>query len=286
MKKRILILAGGVASRMKKAAENISVEQKLIEQADTLTKGMIGVGKAGKSLIDYQLFNAQLAGFEEVLLLLHPNDDFTEPYYQNLMNSNSVWGLKLYFSRQYLPEGRSKPSGTADAVLQALEQQEDWQKGRILILNSDNLYSQKALELLWNCPESNALISYDRDSLEFPIERIKAFAVIKSSIDEYLESIIEKPSDEMIDQIIKETGRIGVSMNAFMVNTEQLMVFLRITPFNPDRNEKELPTSISMLISEYPKAVKCIPLSENVPDLTSKNDLAIVQKYLLNHYQF
>ena len=286
MKKRILILAGGVASRMKKAAENISVEQKLIEQADTLTKGMIGVGKAGKSLIDYQLFNAQLAGFEEVLLLLHPNDDFTEPYYQNLMNSNSLWGLKLYFSRQYLPEGRSKPSGTADAVLQALEQQEDWQKGRILILNSDNLYSQKALELLWNCPESNALISYDRDSLEFPIERIKAFAVIKSSIDEYLESIIEKPSDEIIDQIIKETGRIGVSMNAFMVNTEQLLGFLRITPFNPDRNEKELPTSISMLISEYPKAVKCIPLSENVPDLTSKNDLAIVQKYLLNHYQF
>ena len=286
MKKRILILAGGVASRMKKAAENISVEQKLIEQADTLIKGMIGVGKAGKSLIDYQLFNAQLAGFEEVLLLLHPNDDFTEPYYENQMNSNSVWGLKLYFSRQHLPEGRSKPSGTADAVLQALEQQEDWQKGRILILNSDNLYSQKALELLWNCPESNALISYDRDSLEFPIERIKAFAVIKSSIDEYLESIIEKPSDEMIDQIIKETGRIGVSMNAFMVNTEQLMGFLRITPFNPDRNEKELPTSISMLISEYPKAVKCIPLSENVPDLTSKNDLAIVQKYLLNHYQF
>lgn len=286
MKKRILILAGGVASRMKKAAGNISVEQKLIEQADTLTKGMIGVGKAGKSLIDYQLFNAQLAGFEEVLLLLHPNDDFTEPYYQNLMNSNSVWGLKLYFSRQYLPEGRSKPSGTADAVLQALEQQEDWQKGRILILNSDNLYSQKALELLWNCPESNALISYDRDTLEFPIERIKAFAVIKSSIDEYLESIIEKPGDEIIDQIVKETGRIGVSMNAFMVNTEQLLGFLRITPFNPDRNEKELPTSISMLISEYPKAVKCIPLSENVPDLTSKNDLAIVQKYLLNHYQF
>jgi glucose-1-phosphate thymidylyltransferase/glucose-1-phosphate adenylyltransferase len=286
MKKRILILAGGVASRMKKAAENVLVEQKLIEQADTLTKGMIGVGKSGKSLIDYQLFNAQLAGFEEVLLLLHPNDDFTEPYYENLMNSNSVWGLKMVFSRQYISEGRLKPSGTADAVLQALEQQEDWQKGRILILNSDNLYSQKALELLWNCPESNALISYDRDSLEFPVERIKAFAVIQASSDEYLKSIIEKPSDEVIDEIYRDSGRIGVSMNAFMVDAEQLLYFLRITPFNPDRNEKELPTTISMLISEHPKAVKCIPLSENVPDLTSKNDLAIVQKYLINHFQF
>jgi len=45
MKKRILILVGGMASRMKKEAENMNVDQHLIEQADTLTKGMISVGK-------------------------------------------------------------------------------------------------------------------------------------------------------------------------------------------------------------------------------------------------
>jgi glucose-1-phosphate adenylyltransferase len=286
MKKRILILAGGVASRMKKAAENVSIEQKLIEQADTLTKGMIGVGKAGKSLIDYQLFNAHLAGFEEVLLLLHPSDDFTQTYYENQMRTNAVWGIKLLFSRQYITEGRTKPAGTADAVLQALDQQQDWLKGKILILNSDNLYSQKALELLWDCPASNALISYDRDFLEFSIERIKAFAVIKITKNSFLQSIIEKPSDEIIDAILTETGRIGVSMNAFMVSTEQILPFLRETPFHPIRNEKELPTTISMLISKYPNSVNCIPLSENVPDLTSKHDLEVVQEYLRKHYQF
>lgn len=102
MKKRILILAGGVASRMKKEADNLNVDQQLIEQADTLTKGMISVGKAGKSLMDYQLFNAHLAGFEEILLLLHPDDAFTQEYYEEQMSTGSTWGLNIQFSRQYV----------------------------------------------------------------------------------------------------------------------------------------------------------------------------------------
>ena len=286
MKKRILILAGGVASRMKKVAENVTVEKKLIEQADTLTKGMIGVGREGKSLIDYQLFNAHLAGFEEILLLLHPNDDFTQHYYEDQMRNNHTWGMKIFFSRQYIEPDREKPAGTADAVFQALDQHPDWQKGRILILNSDNLYSQKAMEMLWNCLATNALISYNRNFLEFPSERIKAFAVIRTNEDNYLQSIIEKPSNEVIDSILEETGRVGVSMNAFMVTAEQLFPFLKRTPFHPIRNEKELPTSISMMVEENKNAVFCIPLAENVPDLTSKSDLAIVQEYLQKHYQF
>ncbi|MBB6002559.1 sugar phosphate nucleotidyltransferase [Arcicella rosea] len=286
MKKRILILAGGVASRMKKVAENVEVAQELIEQADTLTKGMIGLGKAGKSLIDYQLFNAHLAGFEEILLLLHPNDDFTQAYYETQMLNNDTWGLKISFARQYIDSDREKPAGTADAVYQALSQHSDWQKGQILILNSDNLYSQKAMEALWSCPANNALISYNRDFLEFPPERIKAFAVIRTSEGNYLESIIEKPSEGIIEHLLKETGRVGVSMNAFMVNTEQLLPFLKVTPFHPVRNEKELPTSISMMVFQDTKAVKCIPLDENVPDLTSKHDLATVQEYLRKNYQF
>lgn len=55
MKKRILIMAGGAASLMKRKAENLNVDKHLIEQADILTKGMISIGKAGKSLICYQL---------------------------------------------------------------------------------------------------------------------------------------------------------------------------------------------------------------------------------------
>ena len=56
MKKRLLILAGGMASRMKKALaeENSDLDPKLVAQANAVTKGMIQVGKNGKTLIDYQ----------------------------------------------------------------------------------------------------------------------------------------------------------------------------------------------------------------------------------------
>lgn len=286
MNRRILILAGGIASRMKKSTEDLSVDQKLIEQADTLTKGMIGVGKAGKSLIDYQLFNAQLAEYKEILLLLHPEDSITQEYYEDQMKNDNVWGLKIQFSRQNILPDRIKPAGTADAVLQALEQHKSWQTGKMVILNSDNLYSSRALDLLWESSSDNALISYDRDSLNFPEERIKAFAVIRADEQGYLQEIIEKPDEEVINQILRKSGRVGVSMNAFVVKAEQLLPYLKKTPFHPTRNEKELPTAISMLVADFSDSFYTIPLSENVPDLTSKNDLEIVQNYLQKNYNF
>ncbi len=286
MKKRILILAGGVASRMKKQIKDVNSDKKLIDQADNLTKGMIGVGKEGKSLIDYQLFNAQLAGFEDILLLLHPEDHVTQEYYENQMRQDLTWGLKIMFARQHLHAGRVKPAGTADAVQQALEQNPDWQSGKIIIINSDNLYSNKALDLLWNSSSNNALISYDRDSLDFPEERIKAFAVIQSDVNGYLQQIIEKPDDQTIKKIYANTGRVGVSMNAFVVQSEKLLPYLKKTPFHAVRNEKELPTTISLMVNDSSNLFYTIPLSENVPDLTSKYDLAIVQDYLKQNYNF
>ncbi len=286
MNKRFLILAGGMASRMKKKAENLDVEKSILEQADSLTKGMIGVGRFGRSMIDYQLFNASRAGFQEVLLLLHPEDHFTQEYYERKMVENDIWGLKVYFSRQKIHKGRIKPAGTADAVLQAFEQQPDWQNGPVLILNSDNLYSDNAMRMLWNSSSSNALISYDREALEFPVERISGFAVIRTDKDVYLQEIIEKPESGIINQIMEEQGRVGVSMNAFKVQIEQIIPYLRNTPFHSVRNEKELPTTIGLMVQDDTKAFLTIPLAENVADLTSKQDLVTVQKYLKETYKF
>lgn len=72
---KLLILAGGMSSRMKKAlAEDTSLDSKLIEQANTLPKCMIGLGKNGRPFLDYVLYNASKAGIKEVILLLNPKD--------------------------------------------------------------------------------------------------------------------------------------------------------------------------------------------------------------------
>lgn len=278
---RIVILAGGAATRMKKAAPDLTdLDPTLANQADTLTKGMIGLGDSGKSLIDYQLENASNAGFNEVLMLLHPDDDFTQPYYEKLAQEGNSWGLQFVFARQHIHADRVKPAGTADAVLQALEQHPDWQQGRIVVCNSDNLYSTQAFEALWHSSNPNALISYDRDALDFPLERIKAFAIVEPDENNYLQNIIEKPSDEQAEAIAQRYGRIGVSMNAFVFEASDLFPALQKTPSHPVRNEKELPTALLIMTKELGKPISCIPMAENVPDLTSKQDILVVQEYL------
>jgi glucose-1-phosphate thymidylyltransferase/glucose-1-phosphate adenylyltransferase len=286
MKKRLLILAGGMASRMKKALaeENSDLDPKLVAQANAVTKGMIQVGKNGKTLIDYQLYNAHLAGIEEVMLLLHPTDNVSQEYCESLMSKDATWGMKIVFARQQIAADREKPAGTADAVYQALSQHADWQIGRVIVCNSDNLYSVNALKTLWASPVPQALISYHRDSLLYPEERISAFALIRTDAEGYLLEIIEKPTKEQADELMAKQGRLGVSMNVFVFEASTFLPYLAKTPFHAVRNEKELPTSVVMFGEGEGKGFFAIPLAENVPDLTSKEDILVMQKYLEETY--
>ncbi len=271
---------------MKKNTEKLeNVDATLIDQANSLTKGMIGVGEGGKSLIDYLLSNAHMAGFTDILLLLHPDDTVTQPYYEQLVATNQAWDMTFSFARQTIPADRLKPAGTADAVYQALAQHPAWQQGRFVICNSDNLYSVTALNRLWDSEQANALISYERDALEFPAERIKAFALIETDADGFLTDIIEKPTDQEADAVLAAQGRLGVSMNLFVMDAATMFPILKETPFHPVRNEKELPTSVSLYGKQHGRGFFTIPLAEHVPDLTSKTDLAVVQDYLAAHYQ-
>ena len=245
---------------------------------------MIQVGKNGKTLIDYQLYNAHLAGIEEVMLLLHPTDTVSQEYCESLMAKDATWGMKIVFARQQIAADREKPAGTADAVYQALSQHADWQTGRVIVCNSDNLYSVNALKTLWASPVPQALISYHRDSLLYPEERISAFALIRTDEEGYLLEIIEKPTKEQADELMAKQGRLGVSMNVFVFEASTFLPYLAKTPFHPVRNEKELPTSVVMFGEGEGKGFFAIPLAENVPDLTSKEDILVMQKYLEETY--
>lgn len=62
MRHPLILMAAGVSSRMKKAFEQtdstISLDPKLIEEANTLPKCMLSVGPNGTRFIDYILWNA------------------------------------------------------------------------------------------------------------------------------------------------------------------------------------------------------------------------------------
>lgn len=281
MNGKLLVLAGGMSSRMKKAIEGEStLNSALTEQANSLPKGMIGVGNSGRPFLDYLLYNAHRAGYQEVVLLLNPKDTVTKPHYEKLVAEGNAWGLTIKFAIQHIPADREKPLGTADAVYQGVHQTPEWAGHRFTVCNSDNLYSVNALQVLRETPHANALISYDPAALGVEPERVKAFAILRTDSEGHLKDIIEKPNDDQIAMVLAESGRIGVSMNIFSFTTDQIKPILERVPLNPIRLEKELPTAVSMLVEEIPNSVLVIPLAESVPDLTSKSDIAVVQAYL------
>jgi NDP-sugar pyrophosphorylase family protein len=280
----IVILAGGISSRMKKAAEGIVVDSELQNEAAHKSKTMLSVGDGHRPFLDYLLLNIQHAGYEDVVIVVGERDDSIRQYYERENGKGQFQKLKLSYALQVIPEGRTKPPGTADALLVALKSKPKWHGQSFTVCNSDNLYSVEALRLLKETRYANAMIEYDCAALQFPQERIEQFAVIAKESGGFLNSIIEKPSPEEIERAKETNGRIGVSMNIFRLRYEQILPVLETIPMHPTRNEKELPVAVKMLAQASPKSVWTIPLTEHVPDLTSPSDILIVKEYLQRNF--
>ena len=277
----LVVLAAGLSSRMKKSLEGSKhPDNSLADQVLRKPKSMIGLGKDNRPLLDYLLYNAREAGYRDIVLVVGEDDAAIRSVYGTADRRNAFHGLGISYARQAVPQGRSKPLGTADALLRALESRPDWAGGAFTVCNSDNLYSHHALGVLLESPHPGALIDYDRDALGFDEERIEQFAVIERNIEGYLTRIIEKPSREQLLTAADAGGRIGVSMNIFRFSYDRILPILRAVPLHPERQEKELPPAVMLLIDRDPRAMLAIPLAEPVPDLTSAEDLSRVQEFV------
>ena len=280
MTETLIILAGGASSRMKKS-EDASLSSEMMEQANSRSKALILLND--RPMLDYLLYQAKQAGIKEIILVISPKGELFKEYYGTVEAGNSFHGLSISYAVQHIPEDREKPFGTADAVFQALEYFPSLKMKEFLVCNCDNLYSIQAIKALRECSDSNALINYDRDSLEYPTERIARFALTKTDAQEFLEDIIEKPESTAMERFRDDLGIFRVSMNIFKFDGRQFYDYLKNCPIHPERKEKELPTALLQMVADDPKAVKTIPMAEHVPDLTGKNDIKVMNAYLAKH---
>jgi len=273
MTDNIIILAGGSSSRMKKSVDqNLSSEK--IAQANQLSKGLIELG--GRPFLSYLLDNILKAKFKKVYIITGENSIMFRQAFENNPNFEQI---KIQFATQYIPEGREKPYGTADALHQCLEQYPSLKEDRFCVCNSDNLYSLKALKTLKNTPERQATLAYDIDYLEYPNERISRFAVMKFNKSFGLLSIVEKPEPIKIRTYTDSFKKIRVSMNIFLFEGKHFFKYLKNCSPHPERDEKELPKALTDMINNG-ILVQGIPIAEHVPDLTSKKDITELENLL------
>lgn len=280
MHTNLIILAGGASSRMKK-----SLEEGSSSNVPNVSKALIGMDKSGRPILDYLLFNAEKAGFKNVYLVVGEHAEGFKKCYGNKPKDNKFKGLNISYAIQYIPKYRTKPFGTADALFQALEQYPNLQNESFTVCNSDNLYSVEAFSVLKNSSYTNAFIAYDRDGLNFTMERISRFALVLLDSEDYLVDIIEKPSADKIDSYRDSFGKFRVSMNIFKLSGKMIYPFLKDCPIHPERHEKELPTAILNMCHSFPKAMKGYLFNEHVPDLTSKEDIEVLKTYIEKHFK-
>ena len=274
MTNTIIILAAGMSSRMKKSTD-ASIGAIKSDEANKKSKSLITFGN--KPFIYFLLENIVDAGFQNVIMVVGKDyEDFKNEIDKYAM----VFKINIEYVIQSIPENRVKPFGTADAVFQTMEQIDKLKIQSFCVCNSDNLYSIKSLKLIRENSYENAVLAYDRDSLNFPKDRVSSFSILMTNSEFNLVNFIEKPTQEQVKQNLDEHGKIRVSMNIFKFNGSQTYEFIKNCPVNPLRNEKELPSAIVNMISHDSFYMKGIPIAEHVPDLTSKSDIQIIQKLI------
>ncbi len=264
-------MVGGASSRMKRSLKTSSSHKGLMDNIPH--KSLIPVGENGRPFLYYLTKNAVEAGYENLYLITSPGNGA----FQSLMESGGLpQQLNVLIAKQYVPEGREKPLGTADALQQCLDQFPELKKSTFTVCNGDNLYSVGALkDLRAERKAPNALISYASSGFDFTEERIAKFALMDISKEGYLQQIVEKPEMDEIPNYKDAHGDLRVSMNIFSFYGEEIYPYLENCPMDPARNEKELPRAVGVLVKEQSQSMLCMPRSEHIPDLTDANDIQL-----------
>lgn len=273
----LLILAGGSSSRMKKSLSSVTLLPSVEEIAQKHHKSLIPFGHRHQPLLYYHFFIAKAAGVQKIFIVTPIENEGFVAFLASQKIRDQFGALEVHLIPQKIPDKAAKPLGTADAVLQAIEQQPLLAQSTFVVLNGDNLYSSDSLQELFALPEKKqAMIGYSRKGLNFSMERIQKFALIHFDEDYLLTQIVEKPTEVELKQCKTVRDEVYVSMNIFKLYGPTIRSYLASCPLHPLRKEKELPVAIQNYVRSHQSSLVVIPREEHVPDMTTAKDIDVL----------
>ena len=193
-------------------------------------KQVEGFGPSGETIMDYSIFDAMRAGFGKVVFIIRQQyaDNFKaifEPKLKGRIETDYVYQeMDSYTGGYAAPAGRTKPWGTAHAVLCA----KDAVKEPFAVINADDFYGYDAFKSALNflqigCnKDSYAIIGYDL------VRTLSAYGTVNRGVcglnhDGSLATITERINiAQKGDKIICEDG---LEPKQFSVNTKVSMNF-------------------------------------------------------------
>lgn len=263
------------------------------------------VGNHGQLIIDYSIYDAKRAGFETVVFAI--KHEIEEAFKEAIGNRISKI-INVEYAYQELsdlpagyevPLGRSKPWGTAHAILAARKVID----GPFAVVNADDYYGPSAFTTIYDylCsnPDANdcfefAMVGYLLGNTVTEHGHV-ARGICVEDKDQYLVSVTERTRIEKAGNEARYTedggatweplaGDAIVSMNlwgltkGFMDEAwSRFPEFLNQTlATNPEKGEYFLPSVISQLISENKARVKVLRSPDKWYGVTYQADKPVV----------
>ncbi|MDO5066804.1 MAG: nucleotidyltransferase family protein [Propionibacteriaceae bacterium] len=255
---KAVILARGLGSRMRKAAEGVELTAEQQQAADAGVKAMISLD--GRPFLDHVISALADAGFTEVCLVIGPEHDLIRDYYDSVPKERVTISYAV----------QAEPLGTANAVLAA---EEFAGEDRVLVINSDNHYPAEALALLADV-EGSALVGFTRQAMltrsNIPADRIAAFALATTDEQGHLAELVEKPDAATVERLGED---VVVSMNCWLCSPA-IFDAARAIPKSA-RGEYEITDAVRWAI-DHGDPYTVVKADHGVLDMSNRGDIASV----------
>jgi hypothetical protein len=282
MKPTLLILAAGMASRYG--------GMKQIES----------FGPSGETIMDYSIYDAIRAGFGKIVFIIR--EEFAaqfkaifEPKLEGLVETEYVYQeLTAFMGDHLVPAGRSKPWGTAHAVLCA----KDAVSEPFAVINADDYYGRDAFEkaaafLTEGCNEKTySIIGYsllktlsDNGTVNRGVCRVDESGNL-SAIAERLNISMKEGhilcDDDMEPKELSSDSQVSMNFWCFhpsyFTYTENLFADFLAARIDEPKSEFFIPIVADRFIQDGGGVIRVIPTSSSWFGVTYKEDAPEVRK--------
>lgn len=278
-------------------------------------KQMEPIGPNGEWILEYSLYDAWRAGFQEAVIIIKEEN---ENLMKELIDTRVKGKIKISYayqkledipSDQILPSQRTKPWGTGQAVLAA----KNMINGPFAAINADDYYGREAFELIYNHLKDSsekgdtsfAMVGYlikntltdngfvsrgvcqvDEDgSLKNIVERVHIIQTVDGPMYTEDQQVYHRLPDETV-----------VSMNMWGFSRDMLaalensfrVFFKKEVPKNPLKSEFFLPFAVEEMLEGNHASVRVFTTKDKWYGITYKEDAPTVKTALeqLHNSQF
>ncbi|MEG1578156.1 MAG: sugar phosphate nucleotidyltransferase [Oscillospiraceae bacterium] len=263
------------------------------------------VGNFGQLIIDYSIYDARRAGFETVVFVIkHEIEDSFKTAIGDRLSK--VMDVRYAYQQvddmpagYTVPEGRTKPWGTAHALLAARNVVD----GPFAVINADDYYGPEAYKEIYNYllnnPDGDGVFEYAMVGylLRNTVSDAGSVArgVCVETPDHYLETVTERTNIEKVGEngrfsedggatwtpldgnTIVSLNFFGFTKSYFAEAAARFPAFLdKAIKENPIKGEYFLPSVVSQLTTEGKARVKVLKSRDNWYGVTYHDDKQIV----------